>query len=183
MKVKVLGKELDALLDSGAAISIISDPKILARHNFKIRPTELRIRTADETEHPGIGMLHIPYTFQGTTKVIPTLYVPQIAKQLILGIDFWNHFGIKPAISNNAEWKPLTINSTELDLIALNTATDYFAENFEDINLILEPTGEKLMDRENNEDDSLEIPSVERPIDGDIENIDTEHELTEHERF
>lgn len=178
IKVGILGKEVDALLDSGAAISIISDTRIVERHNFRIRPTDLKIRTADETEHQGIGMLHIPYTFQGITVVVPTLYVPQIAKQLILGIDFWNRFGIKPAISDKSEWKPLnTSNAIEIDEIKLNTATEYFAENTEELNVILEPSGQNMMEKEKNEDESLEIPTVEQTEEFDLNKLETEHVL------
>lgn len=180
----ILGNEVDALLDSGAAISIISDPKIIAKHNFKLRPTELKIKTADETEHPGIGMLYIPYTFQGVTKVIPTLYVPQISKQLILGIDFWNQFGIKPAMSKESEWKPLnTVNAIEVDEIAINIADEYFAENTGEINLILEPTGQKLLEKNEMEDKSLEIPTVEPVEDIDLNKIVTEHELSKAQKL
>lgn len=77
IKVNVFDTECEALLDSAAAISIVSDLSILEKHQFIMKPTGLRIRTADETEHQAVNMVHIPYTCEGKTKIIPTLYKSQ----------------------------------------------------------------------------------------------------------
>lgn len=171
--VSILGTNYEALLDSGAAVSIISDLEIIKKHNLKIQAADLRIKTADETEHLSLGKLYIPYTFDKITKVIPTLYVPQISKRLILGIDFWKEFKITPAKLTKTGWKPVIVNSINIEQVISE------GENKEEINIIVEPSGERIFEKSINEDISLEIPSVEIPKEYNVGQIKTEHELNE----
>jgi hypothetical protein len=52
--------------------------------------------TADGTKHAVEGCVDIPNLLNGKLKIIPTLVLPSMSQRLILGIDFWNTFGIVP---------------------------------------------------------------------------------------
>lgn len=90
------------LLDSGATCSILGKNtlEIINKLKIKKQPYSTIIKTADGTSHSVNCILNIPYTFNKITKIIPTLYVPTISKSLILGMDFWESFNIRPVICN-----------------------------------------------------------------------------------
>lgn len=177
--VNILGTEVKGLLDSGAAASILSDQNLLQKHNFKKEPTNLKIKTADGTSHECANLIYIPYSFHGTTKVVPTLYVPNLAKKLILGNDFWKIFQITPAFEVNGYLTRLETNCVISDLVDLNCIDQYFSEGVE-INLILEQSSDRVMPVEN-EDVSLDLPSVEEPQPLNSSDIVTEHQLNPEE--
>lgn len=178
--VNILGTDVKGLLDSGAAASIVSDPNLLSKHNFQEEPTNLQIRTADGTPHECATLVYIPYTFRGITNVIPTLHVPNLAKKLILGNDFWKTFKITPACENNGTLTRLETNCIISDNVSLNCIDQYFGEGVE-INLILEESSRIVESRET-EDSSLDLPSVEEPKHVETSEVLTEHELQPKER-
>lgn len=178
--VNILGTCVRGLLDSGAAVSIISDPDLLAKHNFLKEPTNLQIRTADGTSHPCVTLVYVPYSFRGTTKVVPTLVVPNLAKKLILGNDFWKIFKITPAFEENGNLTRLETNFINIEPVDLSCIDEYFSEGVE-INLILEKSTEFIKPVET-EDVSLDLPSIEEPRQQDSSEITTEHELEPEQR-
>lgn len=115
IKVKVFETELEALLDSGAGISILNSLDIVNRYALRIQPASIRVTTADGSAYGCLGYVNVPYSFKGVTKVVPTLVVPEISRHLILGADFWKTFGIKPMIDSgsrrsrhNSTWERIT---------------------------------------------------------------------------
>lgn len=180
ISVNILGTNVKGLLDSGAAVSIISDPELLEKHQLRKEPTDLQIRTADGTAHECASLIYIPYSFRGTTKVVPTLYVPNLAKKLILGNDFWKIFKITPAFEENGNLTRLETNYIGTHSTNLNCVEQYFDEGLE-INLILEQSLERIKPVEI-EDVSLDLPSIEVPEALRSSEIVTEHELNPEER-
>lgn len=112
IKVGILGTEIIALLDSGAGVSVMSDLNIVKSHGFKILNSNVKICTADDTEHTCLGYVNIPYTLANDTRVVPTLIVPGIKKPLILGMNFWKAFQIRPMISSNNRIEELELTWT-----------------------------------------------------------------------
>lgn len=172
----MLGTSITALLDSGAGASILNSREIIDKHQFKVHPINLRIKTADETSHKCEGVVYVPYTFNGVTNVVPTLLVPQISKHLILGMDFWAAFNIAPAIIKGGEPQKLAWNETT----ELNILEEYFGDNEDTIVLSIERDGPEVPEdeREPVEDTSLELPFAENPGNEKVTSISTEHRLS-----
>lgn len=195
IRVSIFDTDIIALLDSGASISVLNSTKILLKHGLKLFKASVVVSTADNTEHECQGYANIPFTFAGVTKVIPTIIVPQLSKPLILGMDFWNAFEIKPMIKNDDR-------ITEVDLLDIygqptinfinmtHALHSYDTEPEPEIclkicSLELTETEDKIMHKAQPEqDESLDVPSLELPLDpiSAIETIETEHDLSENER-
>lgn len=179
--VSILGSKMEGLLDSGAAVSILSNDELVQKHNFKTSPTKLRIKTADGTIHDCLSSICIPYTFRGVTKVIPTLFVPNICKTLILGNDFWRAFKIMPAIDENGKFSKIQTNGIFEEDLSINLVENFFSEENQ-IKLTLEPSADFIKSTEIEEDLSLELPSIECPNIKTITEIETEHQLPAKEK-
>lgn len=98
-EIKLDGKPISGLIDSGATCSLIGSAynRILSP-NMTIHPLNRNIRTADNTSHKILGYALIPITFKNTTHILPILIVPTIPKQLILGVDFVKRFNLMPEL-------------------------------------------------------------------------------------
>lgn len=193
IKVEILGTEVVALLDSGAGLSVMSALNIIQSHGFKIIKSNIKICTADDTEHTCLGYVNIPYTLGNETRVVPTLIVPEIRKPLILGMNFWKAFQIRPMISsrNRIEELELTWTSDLEEKTVINylqVEKELVAET-EPIQFsvrIVEPSeeGPQTWISKPEEDETLDIPTLELPQNPQeaIDNIETEHELTSEQR-
>lgn len=169
------------MLDSGASSTIINSKEIIEKHRFRVHPINISIKTADETAYACEGIVMIPYTFQGYTNVVPTLLVPQISRTLILGIDFWKAFSITPAIVSTESITRLELDeSTQNE--QLHVIETYFEEQEEIVFTIESVEPRIIQELKQEEDTSLELPSLETPEDEPLSNISTEHELSENER-
>lgn len=166
--VNILGITCEGLLDSGAAVSVISSLDLIKKLCLKILPTNIRISTADKTAHECIGYSNIPYTFNSVTHIVPTVIVPKICKYLILGIDFWNTFDIEPAFrKEDNSFTPITLAENE--------------ETSQILSFELIPGEQNMREVSELEDDaSLEIPTYDVPIDPVVtmETLQTEHDLS-----
>lgn len=60
------------------------------------------MHSANGSELEVSGQLHIPFSFQGKLKIIPTLVVQHLIVSCILGMDFWRKFKIWPTVQNCA---------------------------------------------------------------------------------
>lgn len=159
-------------------MSIINSKSLIEKHKFRVHPINLRIKTADGTAYCCEGVVHIPYTYNGQTSVVPTLLVPQVNKELILGVDFWNTFQIVPAITENGNVRQLVDNNAAGTVFLIE---DYFTDQ-EPVVLFIEPTGQHIDERtEDPEDSSLELPFPEDLQDGKAEKITMEHDLSPDE--
>lgn len=158
---------MEALLDSGAGVSVINSPELAELYGLRILPASVRVSTADGTEYKCLGYLNIPFSYKGITKVVPTIIVPQISRSLILGADFWESFGIKPMIDvGNGPEKIETLDASDRAHIVFN----------------IEPTTELPKVDEKEPDETLDIPAFDVPPEPVPDNIETEHELSESDR-
>lgn len=108
--VRIFGKEITALLDSGASNTILgSEAKwVLEKFPAKVKnchPTHLE--TADMTKHCIDGQIVVPITLEGRTRDISVLVVPTLKQGLILGIDFWDRMQLITDMHNKTwEFSP-----------------------------------------------------------------------------
>lgn len=193
IRVNILGTEVIALLDSGAGFSVMSALDVVKSHGFKILKCNVRICTADDTEHTCLGYVNVPYTLGTETRVVPTLIVPEIKKPLILGMNFWKAFQIRPMITsrNRIEELELTWTSELQERPVINhlrieeeLATELEPIKFS-IHLIKSSEEEHpTLLTQPEEDETLDIPTLELPQNPQeaIDNIETEHELTPEQR-
>lgn len=190
LKVKIIHEEVEGLADTGASISVISSVPLIERLGLKINPINLKVSTADGTAYQCLGYVNVPYTFQSTTYVIPTVVVPEVSKDLILGMDFLGKFGFQLLIPGgiNPKVDSLNVNSPEVNSkdFSLNIIEGYFELTDTEVCLEISPAL-SIKDSpvpQPEVDESLEMPTIEIP-DRIIEHPDdiiTEHELTELQR-
>lgn len=127
-KVSIVGNSIIALLDSGAHLSIlgIGALKLLKRCGLQLFPSEVSLKTANGEKLNVHGVAYLPITFENKTKIIEALVVPTLKRRMLLGINFWNAFEIRP-----------TIHETKVE--ELQTFADY--ENYSE-DTIQNATGE-----------------------------------------
>jgi Reverse transcriptase (RNA-dependent DNA polymerase) len=101
-EVNILGHTIKGLLDSGCNITILASgaEKLINDLKLKITEQNIGVSTADGTKHQVLGSVDLPFLFCGKTAVISTLIVPTLRQRLILGMDFWNKFGIRPLMES-----------------------------------------------------------------------------------
>lgn len=167
IRIKVFDTEIDALLDSGAGVSVVNSTDLAHQYGLEILPAAVRVSTADGTEYKCLGYLNLPYTYKDKTKVVPTIIVPELSRPLILGTDFWEKFGITPMIDVGNG--PEKIETTKTDINSL-------------LCFNIEPTGQCLKIDEREPDETLDVPTMDTPTEPMPESIETEHELTERQR-
>jgi predicted aspartyl protease len=105
IKIKILGQEVEALLDCGATISLLSKEICNQLKNFKHKIKEINwnVVTADDKEHKSEGIADFFIEFGGIKKNISCHLVPTISDKIILGMNFWFTFGIFPQINSIVE--------------------------------------------------------------------------------
>lgn len=88
------------LLDSDASISILGrNSPIIINSNSLRKPAKIQsIKTANGTIHSIIAEVELPPTFNGKKRKIKYQVVPGITREIILGTNFWQAFGIVPHI-------------------------------------------------------------------------------------
>lgn len=192
VKVNILGTEVIALLDSGAGASVMSALEIVKSHGLKILKSNIKICTADDTEHTCLGYVNIPYTLGTETKVIPTLIVPKIKKPLILGMDFWKAFQIRPMITSENRIQDLELTWTSsltentINYLRVEPNSQSSEENMISLSVQLPTPLEPVetFTAKPEEDSSLDVPTLDLPEDPEkaIETVETEHVLTAAER-
>lgn len=103
------------LLDSGAQSSVAgkSFENIINSLNLQSVSVDTMITTADGTVHPSTSSFVAPISYNGKTKNISILYVPSLPRTLILGMDFWVSFQIRPIICDSIE-APKTVPTSEV---------------------------------------------------------------------
>lgn len=194
IRVSILGTEVMALLDSGAGVSVMSALNIVQSHGFKILKSNVRICTADDTEHTCLGYVNIPYTLGSETRVVPTLIVPEIRKPLILGMNFWKAFQIRPMITSQNRIEELDLTWTsdlnEKPVINFLRVEEDVPVDEDPINFSLhfvqiqEGSEQKTLLTQPEVDETLDIPTLDLPTNPQeaIDNLETEHELTPTEK-
>lgn len=91
------------LLDSGAQASLMNEKTYekMKEDGLKLEKFDVFISTCDGTPHKALGYVNVPYVVRKVKRIIPTLVVSQMEADLILGIDFWNAYKIKPCFTQN----------------------------------------------------------------------------------
>lgn len=99
------GSKILGLLDSGAQSSVAGRDfrSFMKSVGLKSVSSKLAIRTADGTVHPVDDMYEVPMTYGNQTRMVEVLYVPSVPDRLILGMDFWDIFQIKPIVVGSVE--------------------------------------------------------------------------------
>ncbi|XP_058449045.1 uncharacterized protein LOC131429006 [Malaya genurostris] len=175
ISVKVFDTDYDALLDSGASVSVTNIKDIAKRNGLELEPSPLKIVTADKTVHESLGYVQLPIRFRGVTKIIPTLVVPQVSRALILGYDFWKRFGIQPMI----------LGENGFEQISTIQEIDSAKPSHETVQIPMLPITTLPVLQQGEPDETLDIPALELPEASRTtpETIETEHELTQGERI
>lgn len=94
--VKVKNREIRALMDTGANISVLGRNLVNSIFDWgdALLKSDLTITTADRTPHKVQGIINVNYWFLGKKEMVPTVVVPTDTYHLILGMDFIRAFGI-----------------------------------------------------------------------------------------
>lgn len=102
VEVFINNNKIVGLLDSGANCTILGKGSLALIKELKLVKYSHTnfIKTADGTLHSANISVDIPITFNNKTIVMSVLAVPTLSKKLILGMDFWTSFKIKPIICN-----------------------------------------------------------------------------------
>lgn len=100
--IRINIQKLLGLLDSGANCSVLGKncyQIIEDLGGLELISRTGSIRTADGSEHMVNYLVQLPIEFNDRVVTIPTLLVPSLDKDLILGMDFWNAFQIEPMLN------------------------------------------------------------------------------------
>lgn len=102
--VTVYDRKIRALLDSGSNLTLINDNVYSSLNSCKLNPLSnpINLRTAGGEPLEIRGQIYLPFTFNGITKIIPTLVVPNLAIRCVCGMDFWSKFNIQPTVGECA---------------------------------------------------------------------------------
>ena len=173
VKVAIFDTTLEALLDSGASVSVTNSEEIVERYGLEIFDSPVQICTADRTQYACLGYANIPITFKGITKVVSVIIVPQITRKLILGIDFWKTFGIKPMIEGKFGLEEVT----EIKVQQQTTEEEIF-------HFFIQPIESFPAIKQQAPDETLDIPGLEIPEASKVtpETVEIEHDLNANER-
>lgn len=88
------------LLDSGAQVTVVG-PKFLAivdSGRVEVKPSTFTVRVADGTLHKTQHLLVLPVVYEGQTRTIEAPLLPCLKQDIVLGVDFWQAFGIRPVM-------------------------------------------------------------------------------------
>lgn len=100
LDVKILGREVKGLLDSGASKTVVGHPgwAILRTLGLPMMKTSSigQITVANSQSCKIVGLYHVPIQLLDKVRIIEVLVVPDLPHTLILGIDFWVEMGIVP---------------------------------------------------------------------------------------
>lgn len=148
LKVDVLGTKILGLLDSGATNTILGGRgwNLLKGLNLLLDKSGV-VEVANGHSCQSIGILEIPFQLENRVNIIKTLVIPEMNHVLILGADFWRTMGIVPDLRHGS-WKFSTVNSVNVDSIALKSENDLTPEQRQQLNQLVEhcfrEMGEKL---------------------------------------
>lgn len=100
VSVKIEGKEVKGLLDSGATVSLLGKQcrEIAEELNLQIFPYVSAISTASGQRHRILGKIIVNIEYKDKTREIILYLCPDLQQDLYLGTDFWRLFEIAPEI-------------------------------------------------------------------------------------
>lgn len=97
-EISILGKKVRGLLDSGASCSLFGGSAVNIIEELRLRKGEARgqIKTVDGTAHNIRNFVYLPIAFNNQIQTIAVLLAPSLPECVVLGMNFWNTFGVKP---------------------------------------------------------------------------------------
>lgn len=115
--VTINGIKLSGLLDSGAAITLISDSifQSVLQYNYPLIKDSTYIITANGQSLKTLGYVNLPITFDNQVHIIKGYVAPQIQPPLILGINFWKQFRLCPKYLGSLQMSTNTEEKKELN--------------------------------------------------------------------
>lgn len=103
MSVRIVNKKYKGLLDSGGQASVmektIADE--LVKKGLKIHNCDILVTTAVGRSSKALGYMNVTYRVRGLKKTIATIVVEKCPAKLILGMDFWHAYRLKPCFTSN----------------------------------------------------------------------------------
>lgn len=82
--------------------------------NLRINPSVIEcVKTAGGENQPVIGSVLVPFKVEKESHLIETLIIPSIKSELVLGVDFWRCFKIRPQIYIDSMVHEVVVNPVE----------------------------------------------------------------------
>lgn len=105
VEVSINGHKVKALLDSGAQSSVVGRGfvEMIQLLGIPTKHANTAVKTADGTLHVIEMLAELPILFNGHEATLQVLVAPNISRDLILGMDFWETFRIRPVICESIE--------------------------------------------------------------------------------
>lgn len=106
----MLGQKIVGLLDSGANSTILGKNALELIKNLNLQqfPLISFIKTADGRSHRISSFVILPILYNKILHKVETLVVPSLTKPLILGMDFWKLYNIRPVICSQIDSVPIS---------------------------------------------------------------------------
>lgn len=119
--ITILGRQVTGLLDSGANCSLLGGQylKIIDELHLQKGRVNGGVQTADGTRHNISEFANLPIAYNGRNETLPVLLVPSMPSSVILGMNFWQKFGVRAVcetvemvaeedVQNEEPMRPLT---------------------------------------------------------------------------
>lgn len=138
--MEIAGETVIGLLHSGAQVSVVG-PRFkewVDRGLVRTKPSRYSIRTADGAIHKTEDALILPVEYFGRTHEIEAPLLNSLNHDLVLGVDFWTKFNIRPAV--------VEVGSIEMaKQISVSDTIDLSSEDAIELQAVLKkmPFGEK----------------------------------------
>lgn len=139
MKVKILDREHEALLDSGASVSCMSLELFeeCFAGNYGLCKDAVYVDTADGSRQRAIGSLYMPVCVDGVTRPTKFIVVRNLQPTLILGINFWIAFDVAPGLFKNVTVS--SDNDSSVNLVsALSSPADLTESQRAELDKVIE---------------------------------------------
>lgn len=136
LNVDVLGVQLLGLLDSGATHCILGNSGwgVLQNLGFKLeKSSPSRVGMANGDSCNCLGSLQVPVRLMEKCKLVNMLVVPDIPHSLILGIDFWDTFGVVPNLREDV-W---SFSSSSGEIAAIEVSENLSCDQRRDLEALI----------------------------------------------
>lgn len=102
LPIELYGLTYSGLLDSGANRSVIGRKgwDKLSKLDIPLHQSFWRnVRVANGQTSPVLGVVEVTISFENISRVVSFVVVPDLPHEIILGMDFWRLFGVRPDVS------------------------------------------------------------------------------------
>jgi hypothetical protein len=91
MKISVYNNEFNALLGSGSLVTVLdrNAKSLLKNWNLTVQPYTNVVTNAKCKALHVLGVVHLPITLNGVTKVLNVVVLPSLNREMLLGMDFF----------------------------------------------------------------------------------------------